>query len=75
MNIWNKEDPRILINKYGKIIIVDRRGVKFAVGVGSVDTKNGWSILTNIERYEHISADDNWPEGFVWAFAPDPCIA
>lgn len=67
---WITEDPRIRINKRANIIIVDLRSPVPFGGSGEVETKNAYCIWTTFENYKFISANDEWPEDFVWALAP-----
>jgi hypothetical protein len=72
MDIWKKEDPRFLINKRADIVVLrpSLLGSCFTALMGSVETKNGWSIILECEDYKYISADDNWPQDWVWTWAP-----
>jgi hypothetical protein len=72
--MWRSEDPRHVINKYGAIVIVRPRapGIeRRESSVAFVDTKHGYYIHTEFEEpYNSISVDDDWPEGWQWAWAP-----
>lgn len=67
---WFENDPRLSVNKRANIIVVDRRSLYLKTCVGEVETKNGWSIYLEFENYRCISANAEWPEGFVWTWAP-----
>jgi hypothetical protein len=66
--MWNKEDPRETISKRAQIIIYTGEEAL----VGRVNTKDSWCIWTNHEfnRYKFISACDNWPNHWLWAYTP-----
>lgn len=72
--VWRDTDPRHDINKRATIVIVRPRapGIeRRESSVAYVDTKEGWWIGTEFEEpYKHISVDDDWPEGWMWTWAP-----
>jgi hypothetical protein len=66
--MWNTQDPRELIGKRARIVIVMGDGVAFA----DVEIKHGYSV--SIDRTEpdvrrFVGADEPWP-GWFWAPAP-----
>ena len=67
---WRATDPREHYNKRGNIVICTHDGALR----GYVETKYGWDIDTThrFDRYSSISADDPWPEGWLWTPAPTP---
>jgi len=73
MDIWKREDPRLLINKRANIVVLRPSLLghgNFSPLMGYVETKNGWSIILECEECALISADDNWPQDWVWTWAP-----
>ena len=70
INEWRLEDPRFSINKRANIIVVDRRSPQVTAAAAFVDTKDEWYIHIGGEIKKSLRADDEWPEGFVWNWAP-----
>jgi len=72
--LWRDSDPRHDINKRATIVIVRPRapGIeRRESSVAFVDTKHGYYIHTEFEDpYDRVSADDDWPEGWQWTWAP-----
>ena len=66
--MWFKDDPRWSINKRSRIVIVDLALLKSTLA--EVETKHAFCIWTNFSEKDFISADDNWPESWVWSFYP-----
>jgi hypothetical protein len=65
---WYKNDPRYGINKRASIVIVDLAlHISF---FAEVETKNAFCVFTDYLEKPFISADDTWPQSWLWAFAP-----
>lgn len=67
--IWRMTDPRYGINKRANIVIVCTSLPQFA-SVASVETKNGWNILSLDRRFDKLDCDKNWGPGWAWTFLP-----
>ena len=69
---WFEDDPRWHINKRNKIIILyndaEDSNIFENVTIADVETKNSWSIWPM--DLEWVSADDDWPKGWVWTYLP-----
>jgi hypothetical protein len=65
--VWKTEDPRFTVDKRAGIVILRPA---WRVGLGTVDTKEGWVIHTTFEDRPTIGVDDEWELGWKWAFAP-----
>jgi hypothetical protein len=73
-DIWKKDDPRYSIGKRATIVIL-RPNVNdggWEPGIGYVDTKNDWVILTSFEGRGVLTADDSWDQDWAWTWAPEP---
>jgi hypothetical protein len=66
---WKNTDPRKDINKRADIVIL-RPGLSGfrsrTAGIGNVDTKTDWSIVTSFEDHRLINADDKWDSSWMW---------
>ena len=70
--MWSREDPRFTIYKLRHIIILRPRIYGPRTCVAQVETKHSYYIDTEFEEpYKHLSADDDWPEGWQWTFMPE----
>ena len=67
---WRNTDPRHEINKRATIVIIRPIGNHLYGGTAYVDTKEGWSICTDIPNHEHIGVDDEWDTTWFWTWAP-----
>jgi hypothetical protein len=71
---WKNTDPRIDIYKRARIVILRPSllgGGILEAGVGQVETKNGYSILTDFENHSWVSEDEKWDEAWYWIRTPD----
>lgn len=76
--IWEERDPRHTIYKRAKIIIIkpniDGRS-KLDIGIGDVETKNGYSIWTSFLDYNQkpisIHEGDDWDKDWKWIRFPE----
>jgi hypothetical protein len=70
---WNNKDPREVIYKRNKIIIVrpNLNGSMSNVGTGYVDSKNVYCIFTSFDDYKCIDADEKWNDCWLWTRAPN----
>jgi hypothetical protein len=72
--MWKNTDPREHINKRGQIVIL-RPGLHgyhtMRAGLGLVDTKEQYIILTDFEDHHLINADQSWDPSWLWAFGPE----
>ena len=72
---WRRCDPREHFWKRGSIVVFRPSPIGqglFDAGVGTVETKNGYSVLTSFQEHPLVGEDDRWPEGWLWIEAPDP---
>jgi len=64
---WKNTDPR---EEGRSDIIILRPSLSGfnskIVGLGFVDVKTGWSILTSFEDHKLIGADDKWDNTWTW---------
>lgn len=71
-NYWHNTDPRHEIYKRATIVILipitDKKKSAF---MGEVETKNEWCVFTDYPERQLISADDQWPEHWLWIYSPD----
>jgi len=72
MSEWKNTDPRDEIYKRATIVIV-RPSLNGApeTGIGHVETKNGYSVLTDFEIHSMVSEDEKWDEAWWWIRAPE----
>lgn len=82
--MWYSEDPREFLGEgLFRIVIFtgglggpDRRNHAMTASVNTYDHGDhhgAWSIETShtYDRYRRITADDSWPEGWLWCHAPE----
>jgi len=72
---WKSEDPRHSINKRANIVVLypDNTGYHRQAVAAQVETKHGWNIaFSSYDRslVTMFTADDDWPEGWLWTFQP-----
>lgn len=70
---WNPSDPRVVLvdRKWAAIILLRPHPTgktRWEAGTGHAEMKHGWHVSTSFESRPMIS--DEWPEGWLWAFAP-----
>jgi hypothetical protein len=72
MSEWKNTDPRDEIYKRATIVIV-RPNLNGApeTGIGFVETKNGYSILTSFENHGLVDEGEKWDEAWWWILAPE----
>lgn len=66
---WYSTDPRFAIYKRASIILFYMP--LSIVGKANVETKNGWSIITDMEKFRTIGDGDDWPDDLCWTYAPN----
>ena len=72
--MWSNTDPREVINKRARIIILRPSESGFGhyrSSVADVHTKEVYNIFTDFEDYQVINADMEWDPIWWCDFAPD----
>jgi hypothetical protein len=71
--IWSNADPRNTIYKRATIVILRPRasGHGWETGIGQVETKNGYSVLTSFENHDLVAEGEKWDELWMWVRAPE----
>ena len=69
---WKRTDPRLAINKRAEIVILRPAvsGGFWAAGMGSVETKNAYSVLTSFDDHPLVGEDEEWDIDWRWSLAP-----
>lgn len=72
--VWKNTDPRDHCT-YGLYSIVILRpsltGQLARTGIGDIDTKHDWKILTDFDDHRVIHADDTWDPSWWWVLATE----